>query len=215
MTDTKEPKVTEETETQEETSRIVTVNGRDFDISTDEGFHQLKGYTEATSRMASTKANENHKLATMLAKEKSTTPDEIKAQIASLRENGEDEKADQLTVDLAIQSKNEIESFRQTQAEEMFFQEYKASRPEIFESIPEGLAKDVLLKAHREALYTVEDPVAYADQILGSYIKTDVPPQTAKGRATSRQAVPAKKEKEEDSSSDGPTLAELLAQEKL
>lgn len=196
MTDKKE----DNKATEAPVTDIVTYNGKEFDLASEAGRNQLKGYLEATSQGYSRKANENHDIKISLGMPKTASIDEVKAKIAALKAEGRDEEAEQATVDLAVQTQAKLDEMERRRIEEEWFEQYKAHRPEFFEVLPEALAKDALFGKYGYALHTHANPVVYADQILSSYMPSDEPKASvgASKAAPVREEPSPKKEEPED-----------------
>lgn len=191
-------------ENKENKTDIFTVNGKEFDISTPEGKAHLKGYLEATSQVASKKANENFQIKKTLGVSKDATVEDIRARLASARADGDTDQVDALTQELIEYPLKKLENAELKAIEDSWFEEYKNSRPEIFENIPANVAKDALFGKYGQELHHHDDPVGFADQILNSYIEPIVPVTSPVTRSVKKEETPKKTSEEKN-------LASLLS----
>jgi hypothetical protein len=170
MTEEKEAKpVTTEAEATPE-PKILKIHGKEFDISTDDGLKQAQYWGEAVSTLAGRQSNEIGELrreVEPLRKYNLTRPDfdeiEITQKVEKLRAEGEHVEADRLMFELYRQTKLDTEVQRE---EDRLWSDYRASRPELFQRLPEDMARDYVFNNYRVELRGEADPFSLLDRIL-------------------------------------------------
>lgn len=158
------------TDAPDETRYFEPIAGKKFDISTVEGKNQLQGFIQGLSHVTGKLSNEVGTLRKETApfkklgvKAETTDEAQLAIKLKSLTDEGRTDEAFGLLFNelKATRLKNE----RERDANQ-FWDEYKRSRSDLFEMLPEDVAKTYVFANYGEQLYEVEDPYALIDSIL-------------------------------------------------
>lgn len=164
---------------QETNDSLVEFGGKSFDVSTAEGKMQLKywaeAFTTAYGKMGQ-KVGELTKEVEPLRKfgVKKATPDKVALlkEVDSLYAEGRHEDAIRRVFDYADQLTAQTEYQRE---KDRFWNEYKSTRQDIFDSLDEELAKNYLFSNYEDKLVESDDPFGLADRVLKPKIKSKQP----------------------------------------
>jgi hypothetical protein len=158
--------------------RIIKTAGKEFDISTPEGIQQLESWGNEVSTVVGRQGNE---LGALRHFKEMRTPTEdeqaLIAKVASLREDGDHRKADELLFSYAKQT--EISARRALEAEranERTWKTYFKSRPELLEIFDEETVRDI--SEAKLDIYKTDDPY----KVLDSYWLSKVQKPKEKSR---------------------------------
>lgn len=150
--------------------KIFKVYGREFDIATDEGLKQAQTWSEAMSTLVGKQSNEIGQLRDEVEPVrkynlKNATADEIglRKQVAELRAAGNDIDADNLLFEFGRQ--NRIAAQVELERERMW-NDYRNSRSDIFDALPEDMAKSYIFSNYQAELEKADDPFSLMDRVL-------------------------------------------------
>jgi hypothetical protein len=150
--------------------KVFKVHGREFDISTDEGFKQAQTWSEAMSTLVGKQGNELGSLREEVAplrryNLKKVTPDKIGllSKVESLRSEGNHFEADKLLASYVEQTELATEA---TLERERLWNDYKASNPEVFAVLPEDMAKSYVFANYSDKIEGSDDPMGIIDRVL-------------------------------------------------
>lgn len=192
--------------------QILKIHGKEFDVSTPEGFQQAQYWGEAVSSVTGRLGQEVgdlRKEVEPLRKYNLKKPDfdevAIMQKVETLRAEGENVEADRLMFELYRQAKLDTNIQRE---EDRLWLDYRAQRSELFESIPEDISRDYIFNNYREELYASDDPFGLIDRVLKPKASRIRPPQSSDapaatlgaGQAGTPPAAPEPKKPEEATS---------------
>lgn len=173
--ETASEEIAEQEVTETNSEDLFEFQGRQFDLSTQEGKIGLKAYMDAFSAVTGKVSNELGSLRKEVAplrkfKTKVDTPDKagVINKVSKLYEDGNYEEA--INEMFGYVDNREAE-LNQSKAEDNFWKDYKSSRAEMFNDLDEDLAKSYVFSNYRDALYDAEDPGALIDAVLQPKVK--------------------------------------------
>lgn len=151
-------------------SKLFKVYGREFDVATEDGFKQAQTWAEAMSTLVGKQSNEIGDLRKEVEpirkyNLKGATVDEValRTKVEQLRDEGNHREADNLMLELVKQSRIHAD----TRAErETMWADYRTARKEIFDVLPEDMAKSYVFGQYASELESAEDPFALIDRVL-------------------------------------------------
>jgi hypothetical protein len=158
-----------------------TVGGRKFDLSSEQGRRDLRNFQDGLSYVA----GKNAQVAGELQKEveplrkynlKSVTLDEVSIlkKIEEHRGQGDHAAADALAIEYTRQIKADAK--RETEKERLW-SNYKASNQDIFEVLPEDMAKDYVFRTYEKQLEEEKDPEGLIDRVLRPKVAKHIKPR--------------------------------------
>lgn len=175
------------------------VLGRKFDLATPEGKRDLKVWSEAMAFRVGSQGQELGDLRKEVAPLrkygiKSATPDEAKivSEVERLNAEGRPQDAVKLTLEYSRQVAAEADAKLER---ERLWADYKSANKDVFETLPEDMAKDYVFRNYQAKLEEADDPLALIDRVLRPKVaknKTldDVPVLAGKGVAGAASPKP-------------------------
>jgi len=196
--------------------------GRKFNIATEEGKRDLRVWMDAVSHLTGRLAQEKGDLEKEVEplrkynlKNASVDEVEVMKKVEAFREEGDHVSADRLMWELNKQYKAEASL---VQERERLWADYKAQNSDVFEYLPEDMAKDYVFRNYSTEIEEAEDPFKLVDRILrpkaAKFKKPEVSapaveePQAVLGRGSSGRSD-AKDEQKEEESDEG-AFAKML-----
>lgn len=149
---------------------IIEFQGRTFNVGTPEGRAAHRAFLDGLSHVLGKVANENGQLKKAVAPFKklglnAETVDEasLATKVAKMQEEGNFQEAIGLLFTEFQQIRRKTE---QEKAEDAFWRNYVAARPEVVDALDEDIARTYVFSNYRDQLYEAEDPVQLVDSIL-------------------------------------------------
>lgn len=171
--------------------------GREFDLATPEGRMAHRAYLDAFSTVVGKVSNENGRLKSELApfaklgaKVETVDDASVASKVKQLTDEGKIEEAFGF---MFGQMRNMRQQLEQDKREEQFWSTVKTSNRELFESIPDDVAKHYVFSTQRDALYASENPLEFVNSLLREKFKVatrqaksaaqDITPVLGQGKA--------------------------------
>lgn len=99
---------------------------------------------------------------------------DLAKKVVALAEEGRHEEAIKLQFDYTNQI---LAGVAQEKAEDAFWREYTGSRQDIFEHLPEDMARDYVFKNYRDELYNQPDQFEFLDRVLKPKVSKFIKPE--------------------------------------
>lgn len=174
MTDKKETEVKPE-EAASQQPDLFQIAGKEFDLSTDQGKKDAQLWAEAFSTAIGKQGQELGELRKEVEPlrrfgVKKATPDKMSLlrKVEQLAGEGEHQEAYKALFEYTdqLQARSEYE-----REKDKFWGSYVQSRPDIFEALPEDMARDYVFSNYEDALVESEDAFGLIDRVLKPKVK--------------------------------------------
>ena len=170
-------------------ANVITIKGKTFDISTEKGRDQLQGYMEATTELASKKANEAHDLKQALEpyrnyqlKDDSLNLDDIRNKAAQLKAEGDVEGATELLTELTIKLGEQQKQARIAKIRSDFVRDYLSTRPDV--NLSAEMVETFAFGRYEQEILSAEDKFGFMDRILQPHVSQSA----SKAKETNEEA---------------------------
>lgn len=165
----------EKVESTSSEDNIIEFGGKSFDVSTSEGKLQLKTWAEAFTSAYGKMGQEVGGLRDEVKPirrfgVKKVTPDKlaIMKEVGKMQEDGDSDAAMRRMFEYVeqVQAKSEYE-----REKDRFWADYVQTRSELFEDLPEDMAKNYIFSQYEDSILETEDPYGLIDRVLKPKIK--------------------------------------------